>query len=50
MYSQFFVDAPLKSKNSYFLLNKSKNFRKKKAEPKMENPAQTFREMMNLPL
>ena len=48
--SQFFVDAPLKLKSPYFLLNKNKNFSKNKTESKMENPTQIFREVMNLVL
>ena len=42
MDSQFFVDALLKSKSPYFLLNKNINFSKNKTEYKMENPTQIF--------
>ena len=50
MNSQFFVDAPLKSNSSYFLLNKNRNFSKNKTESKMENPTKTFRKVMNVAL
>ena len=33
----FFVDAPLKSKSLYFLLNKNINISKYKTESKLEN-------------
>ena len=42
MDSQIFVDATLKSKSPYFLLNKNTNFSKKKSESKIENPTQIF--------
>ena len=42
MDSQFFVDAPLNSNSSYFLLNKNINFSKIKTESKMENLTQTY--------
>ena len=48
--SQFFFDAPLKSKSPYFLLNKNINFSKNKTESKMGNPTQIFREVTNLVL
>ena len=48
--SQFFVDAPLKSKSPYFFLNKNTNFSKNKTESKMENSTQIFRERVNLVL
>ena len=35
----------LKSKNPWFLFNKNVRFNKNKAELKMENPTQSFREM-----
>ena len=48
--SQLFVDDPLNSKSTYFLLKKNVNFSKNKTESKMGNPTQIFREATNLAL
>ena len=48
--SQFLLMLSLKSKSPYFLLNKNINFSKNKGESKMEDPTQTFEEVMNLVL